>query len=392
MGDLINSKIWFSKPKLICGVMTGTSLDSIDIAFVKFEINNKGEHNFRFYDGKEIKFPKNYARSILKLINKNTNVSYFSSLNTAYSHIIANAIKVAIKSMSIKEEIDAIALHGQTVWHNPDSEHQFDINFGHTCQLGNGSIISSLVGIPVVYDFRSADVALGGNGAPLIPIFDYNFFKSDKEDIILLNIGGISNITFIPKNSNDDNISGFDTGAGNVLINSLTKKLFKKEFDKNGDFAKQGKLNKELLTFLLDDDFYSKQPPKSTGREKYDDKLVKEILDYQNKNNISDFDVIKTVTCLTARTIALNIMNFTTSNPKIIVSGGGRKNKELMFLLRGELKDYQIDDIDKYGINGDLKEAIGFAYLGWRTVGGMYGNLPAVTGASRKTRLGAIAI
>lgn len=391
MADIVNSKVWLSKPKFICGVMTGTSLDSIDIAFVKFEIGKRGEHSFRFYDGKEYKLPRDYARSILKLINKNTSVSYFSALNTAYSHLIANTVEKAIKDLSIKDEIDAVVIHGQTVWHNPTKDNLFDVDFAHTCQLGSGSIISNLLEIPVVYDFRSADVALGGNGAPLMPIFDYNFLKSDSEDVILLNIGGISNITFIPKNSSDDNILGFDTGAGNILINSISKKLFKKDFDKNGDFAKQGKVNKDLLEFLLDDDFYSKQPPKSTGREKYDDKFVKEILDFQVKNNISDSDVIKTVTCLSAKTIALNIKNFTTANPKIIVSGGGRKNKELMYLLKSELSDYKIQDIDSMGINGDLKEAIGFAYIGWRTIGGMYGNLPSVTGATRKTRLGAIA-
>lgn len=372
--------------------MTGTSLDSIDVCFAKFEIGKKGEHLFSFFGGKEYKLPVKYSKMVLKIINKNTHISDISLFQVAYSNLIADAIKKCIKEFEIKDDIDAIAVHGQTLWHSPKKEELFNYNLSHTFQAMSGSTLTNLLSVPVIYDFRVADIAASGNGAPLLPIFDYNFLKDAQNDVICLNIGGISNITYIPHGVTDERITAFDTGVGNILIDMAMQKFFKKKYDSEGKIAKNGTLNKNLLNFLLDDDYYKISPPKSTGREKYSSEYFKNIIDFKEENKILNEDFITTLTYFTAKTIALGIKNFTRKNSKIIVSGGGRKNNELMYLLQQELQDYEIIKIDKIGINGDLKEALGFAYIGWRTIGGMYGNLPAATGALRKCRLGVIAI
>lgn len=390
MADLINSKIWLSRPKLICGVMTGTSLDSIDIAFARFEIGRKGDHEFKYLGGKEYKLPVSYSKTVLKLINKNTPMSSFSLFQVAYSNLIKNAVEKALKAFEIKEDIDAIAVHGQTLWHQPGKEKIFDLDLSHSLQAVSGSTLSTLLEIPVVFDFRAADIALGGNGAPLIPIFDYNFLKNENEDVICLNIGGISNITYIPKKATDEHIIAFDTGVGNILIDLAMLKFYRKKYDKNGEIAKTGKVNKDLLAFLLDDEYYNQSPPKSTGREKYNDSYFKLIVDFKEKNNISDEDLIATLTKFTSKTIAIAVNKFTKNNAKIIVSGGGRKNKEILYYLQKELPNNNIIQIDSIGLDGDMKEALAFAYIAWRSIGGMYSNLPAATGAFRKTRLGSV--
>lgn len=390
MADLINSKIWLSRPKLVCGVMTGTSLDSIDIAFAKFDVGKKGDHEFKFLGGNEYKLHPKYAKTALKLINKNTPISDFSLFQVAYTHLIKGAIEKAAKDFEIKEDIDAISVHGQTLWHQPDKDEMFDLQLPHTLQAVSASTLSTLLEIPVVFDFRAADIALGGNGAPLIPIFDYNFLKDEKEDVICLNIGGISNITYIPKNSSDENLVAFDTGVGNILIDSAMLKYYRKKYDKDGKIAKSGKLDKALLELLLDDEYYKQAPPKSTGREKYSDTYFKKLVDFKENNDISDEDFIATLTRFTAKTIAIAINMFTKNNAKIIVSGGGRKNKEIIFALKKELPQNNVVMIESIGLNGDMKEALAFAYIAWRSIGGMYSNLPAATGAFRKTRLGAV--
>lgn len=392
MPDLINSKVWFTKPKLVCGVMTGTSLDSIDIAFVKFSIGKHGEHEFQFIGGKEYKLPKNYQKHVLKLISKKNTVSDYSQFQVAFSHIIADAVKSAINDFELNKDIDIVAVHGQTIWHEPKKSNVFDYEVSHTYQSCSGTTLSSLLDIPVVYDFRSSDVASGGNGAPLLPIFDYNFLKNSEKDIIALNIGGIANITYIPKGVSDEQIKAFDTGPGNMLLDIAMMKLYKKKFDKNGKISQSGKVNSLLLDYLLDDEYFRISPPKSTGREKFGDDYFNKCLKFKVDYKISDEDFISTLTQFTAETIAKAILTFTKDNSMIYVSGGGRKNSDLIFRLKLLLSNCEICNIDEIGIDGDLKEAIGFAYIGWRSVGGMYGNLPAATGANRKVRLGAIAL
>lgn len=392
MGDLLNSKIWFVKPRLICGVMTGTSLDSIDIAFVKFENNNRGEHSFNLVAGREYKFPVKYRNHVLKLINKKNRIADYSLFQVAYSNLIAEAIKTLIKEFEIKDKIDAISVHGQTLWHEPKKENLFNFDLSHTYQSVSGTTLSSILEIPVVYDFRANDIALGGNGAPLIPIFDYHFLKDVSTDVIALNIGGISNLTYIPKQANDEKITGFDTGPGNMLIDLAVNQFFGKKYDKDGEIAKSGNVKIELFNYLLNDTFFKTPPPKSTGREKFNDEYFNKIIEYKEELKISNEDFVSTLCNFTAKTISDAINNFISTNAKIYISGGGRKNTELVRQLKKYLSNHEIQMIDTIGINGDLKEAIGFAYIAWRSIGGMYGNLPSATGARRKVRLGAISL
>lgn len=392
MADLINSKLWFTKPRIICGVMTGTSLDSIDIAFVKFKIDEKGQHSFDFIAGREYNLPTDYKKKVLRLINNKNRISDYSLFQVVYSKLVADAIKQAISEFEIKQDIDAISVHGQTLWHEPKKSKLFKMELSHTYQAVSATTLATLLEIPVMYDFRANDIASGGNGAPLLPIFDYNFLKSKDKDIIALNIGGIANLTYIPKASSDERIVAFDTGAGNMLIDEAMAYYFKKNYDANGAIAKSGKLNEDLLDFLLDDAYFKLSPPKSTGREKFGSEYFAELLEKQKLYKCSNADLINTLTHFTARTIADAILKIAKKGATIYVSGGGRKNKELLYILRDYLVKYEVKTIDEIGINGDLKEAIGFAYIAWRSIGGMYGNLPSATGANKKLRLGALAL
>jgi anhydro-N-acetylmuramic acid kinase len=306
----------------------------------------------------------------------------------------------AIKSLCNKikfplNQIDLIGSHGQTIHHLPKKEKLFGYNTSSTLQIGDPSVIAKLTGILTVGDFRVGDVALGGQGAPLVPYFDYIIFHSNKKNRALLNIGGISNFTILNKKSKVDEVLAFDTGPGNMLIDYLTKKFFNKNYDKDGKFAGKGKLNSNLFEFLKrNDDFIERKPPKSTGREYYGkdflNKIVNKFLMLPNE------DVIRTATMFTAYAVYRNYEKFIAKNAEIdelIVSGGGARNPILVSDLKKYFgKSVEVKNIESLGISSDAKEAICFAVLANENISGNETNIPRVTGASRKTILGKICL
>jgi anhydro-N-acetylmuramic acid kinase len=290
------------------------------------------------------------------------------------------------------KDIDLIGMHGQTVWHQPPVRNKLStLNFQlpTTLQLGSAPALCSYLGIPVISDFRAADIAFGGQGAPLVPVFDREFLLENNQNVIALNIGGIANITYLPVKGK---VLAFDTGPGNVLIDGITKKLFFKDFDKSGKFASKGKLSKQLWDFLLRIEFIKIKPPKSTGREIFSGQLIEFIENLISQKRIRKEDAIFTITKFTAWSIAENIRLFASPSAKIIVSGGGSKNNTLMKLLKSELKESKIIISDNIGINSDAKEAISFAYLAWRNLAGLPGNIKSVTGASKEVTLGSLTL
>jgi|GEM_PF-10555 len=409
----------------IIGIMTGTSMDSIDVSFCKFQnINLENLENldknseikntnlsYELIAFKEYDFPASYKELIKSNINNSTTVSVISLLNFYLSEIFYECLTDFIDKFNLKpNEIDAISVHGQTIWHQPNGDLIDGKLIKHTLQIFNGSVLAKKINIPVIFDFRSADIALSGQGAPLVPIFDYHYFGQKDKTIIAANIGGISNITIL-NNKNKNNIIAFDTGPGNMLIDFCMKKYFDLEYDNNGEYASKGEIIEELLNLLLDNSYFDKAPPKSTGRELFGETYLDDILSKLEKDNIINFltpnikyDIIRTVTELTIKSFANQILRFvnykkddktklqTKQMIKIIISGGGTYNSFLINRIKSELVDFEIVISDEIGLISKTKESIAFAFLGFLFLTNQNGNIKSVTGAKRETRLGVIAL
>ena len=386
--NIINSDQWISQSRRVCGLMTGTSLDAIDIAIVDFNYQN-GEIDLKVVDFTSIDFPKHFRDSIIKIFN-HPNLSDISDINFALSKLYSIYIREFCDYKKLDyNSIDCISSHGQTVWHNPEIRDFAGLSINSTLQLANGSALAIYSGKPVISDFRSADIALSGQGAPLVPIFDYEYLSVKNKNVISLNIGGISNITYLKANGNCDDVIAFDTGVGNILLDMTVKKYYNIDFDHNGEIAFSGKLNKQLLESLFDCEYFYKIPPKSTGRELF----TAEYLNSRLENiSISNKDLVHTLSVFTAESIYRQILKFTIIPDIIIVSGGGAYNLFLIDYLKNKLKQSEFKISDDFNIPISAKEAICFAYLGYRTLAGLNSNLPSVTGASRPTILGSISL
>ena len=375
------------KEKDIIGIMTGTSLDSIDICLASFKTVNSGKKmNIKYFDS----FPLHIdlKNDILNITNSPAKINNISQLNYALAKIFADSVrKFLTKYKLTPEKIDAIGVHGQTLWHQPEKEIYCNVSTSSTFQALDLSAFAKLTGIPVIGNFRAGDMALGGQGAPLVPVFDLEFLRSDK-NIIALNIGGISNITYLPKEDPKENIIAFDTGPGNMLIDLFSNLFFRKEYDDKGKIASSGSLIQELYTELMDIEYIKRNPPKSTGRELFNFDLVEHLLvpEYEKE------DVLCTLTHFTASSIAVNTKMLDIDSGTVIASGGGIYNDYLMLLLNQKLTGLKSISSDEIGISSKAKEAACFAYLAYKYILGETGNIPSVTGASHETILGVLAL
>lgn len=380
---LLNTTEWLKKPRIMLGVMTGTSLDGIDIALARFFVKNQ-KHELEIIGCKTYKMPVSVRNQILNLIENEIRISDVSQLNFSLARLTAKKIIEFLKSINFEiNEIDAIAIHGQTVWHEPSGKNP------STMQLCSGSALAALLSKPVISDFRSADVAQKGQGAPLVPIFDYNFLSNETKNRIALNIGGIANITFLPADKDKNKVFAFDTGPGNVWIDMAMQIYFNKKYDKNGQCAKKGNLIQSLFEDLKLIPFIKQKPPKSSGRELFTkEKLQSELSNIDSK--YSNEDIIHTLSHFTAWSIAENIRNIFPFTDEIVVSGGGSENSFIIQKLQLELGNVKIIKSDEIGIPSDAKEALCFAYLGWRTMCAFSGNLINVTGATKELILGSV--
>lgn len=381
------AKEWLKKPRKILGIMTGTSIDAIDLALVEIHSEKKFE---LIETGTEL-FPKEFKKYLIKLISNKYKAKEFSQLNSLYTDFLIDAIRrFSLYSKSKFDTIDVIAFHGQTIWHNPKKEYLFEKEVNSTWQIGDPTKIANYFNKTVINNFRSADIALGGEAAPLVPIFDYHFLRSKEKDVICLNIGGMSNLTFLKKNCSEDEVIAWDTGPGNVLIDKAAKKLLNKEYDLDGAIAAKGNENSKLFNFLNKIEYTYKKPPKSTGRELFDNSLFKKLIQIKKNENINSLDFITTLTKFTAFSISYNIKNYANENALIYHSGGGGKNKTLIRMLGSYLPNSTIIDTDSKHISSTFKESIAFAYIAWRSLSGLHSNIPSVTGAKRKAILGSI--
>lgn len=390
------NKLSKKREKYVIGLMSGTSIDGVDVVLTQITgngINTKIKNlGFLTYP-----FPNGMRELILRNAEtKGGNVTEICKLNFLIARVYVSAIKSLCRKVNFPlNKIDLIGSHGQTVHHLPKKEKLFGIDSSSTLQIGDPSVIAKLTGVLTIGDFRVADVALGGQGAPLIPYFDYIVFHSTNKNRALLNIGGISNFTILNKNFSGDDVKAFDTGPGNMLIDYLTSKFFNKAYDKNGNIAKHGRLNLDLFEFLKsNDNFIERKPPKSTGREYYGKEFLFSLIKKFNK--VPPKNIIRTVTKFTAYAIHRNYEKFVKNETEIqelILSGGGAKNLQLV----NDIKDcfgetVSVKNIENFGISSDAKEAICFAVMANETISGNETNIPRVTGAIKKTVLGKICL
>lgn len=382
--------------KYVIGLMSGTSLDGVDAALVEI-IGNWVETKINLIGFLDYPFPYGLKEIILKnSVKETSNVEDISRLNFLIPQIYNEAIDSLCKQIDFdKSMIDLIGSHGQTIHHLPEKVNFFDHQISSTLQIGDPSVLAKLSGIITVGDFRTGDVALGGQGAPLVPYFDYIIFHSAEKNRALLNIGGISNITVLHKNGKQHDVLAFDTGPGNMMIDLLMKKFYEKEFDKDGEVASSGKINDDLFIALItQDSFIEAAPPKSTGREYYGEEFLAPLL--EEFADVPSEDWLHTVSKFTAYAVHRNYEKFIKKEVEIdelIVSGGGAKNK----FLYQSLADYfgkktEVKVIDEIGVSSDAKEAICFAVLANETISGNAANIPRTTGASRATILGKICL
>jgi anhydro-N-acetylmuramic acid kinase len=382
--------------KNVVGLMSGTSLDGVDVVLI--EVEGSGTFTkLNVLGYLEHPFPTGLKEKILKnSVKESSNVEDISQLNFLLPNIYYEAIKELCANINFNlANIDLIGSHGQTIQHLPNPKEYFAKNISSTLQIGDPSVLAKLSGITTIGDFRTGDIALGGEGAPLIPYFDYILFHSHQKNRALLNIGGISNFTILNKEKGMKEVIAFDTGPGNMMIDTLTKLLFDKEFDKDGDLARAGKLNEDLYSSLIQkDNFIERKPPKSTGREEYGEIFLLEL--YEKYKSINKNDWLHTITKFTAYGIRKNYEKFVKEETRIdelIISGGGAKNKFLYEILSSEFgESVEVKVIDDIGISSDAKEAICFAILANETISGNPTNIPRTTGASRPTILGKICL
>ncbi len=390
---MITPKAWLSEPRILCGLMSGTSLDGVDAALIRCTPGAGAVPSLEVLSFCTLPLPEELLELTREIISRSKNVDALSLAHTAFASVFADAVRAVCDLAGLPlEAVDAIGSHGQTVWHQPLAQHVDSFSVASTLQIGSPSALAQLTGIPVVADFRPADVAVGGQGAPLVPLFDYHFFSRPDRDVVALNIGGMANITLLPAGVQAGDIRAFDTGPGNVLIDLSTLKFFGKRFDTNGSIARDGLVLPRLLATLKKEPFIAQEPPKSTGRELFTMEYLDRALEYNYMSTQPAEDPVRTVTEFTAWSIAENIRLFGKPDSLVVASGGGTKNPVLMQILARELPEAQIVTSDELGISSDAKEAICFAYLAYRTLGGLPGNIPSVTGAAREVTLGVVAL
>jgi anhydro-N-acetylmuramic acid kinase len=384
------------KSRNIIGLMSGTSCDGIDACLVN--ITGNGSSTQIDIIGFEVYPFKEKIRNLIFEASDETigTVDKICQLNFTLGKLFADAARQIAEKLSIPlSGIDIIGSPGQTIYHISSLKENTDKEVRSTLQIGEPSVIAQETGVTTVADFRTRDIAAGGEGAPLVPYADFILFGREGASRVIQNIGGISNVTFLPENGGIDEIIAFDNGPGNMIIDRFAEIMTdgKLKYDKDGELASKGKLNQDLLERLCTHPYLSKPPPKSTGREDFgihfSDKLFKEL----RQSNIDVFDAIKTITAFTAKSISDSYKNFILPSNKIaevIISGGGTHNPVLFQYMKNYLRDISISKVDDFGIPSEAKEALSFAILANETICGNPSNVPSATGARESVVLGKI--
>jgi len=380
--------------RLAVGLMSGTSMDGIDAALVRIR-GSAAQPRVRLLAFKTFPYPSAIQVNLRRVAGgEPTSAGEISQLNFRLGELFADAaLRVCRQARVSPQRLAVVGSHGQTIYHQgrPALISGQRTSVGpNTFQISEAAVIAERTGAPVVADFRAADIAAGGQGAPLVPMVDYLLLRDKKQGTVALNIGGIANVTVIPASAKPQQVFGFDTGPGNMVIDALVRHFTgeRESYDAGGRVAALGKVIEPLLAEVLSHPFFLRRPPKSAGREEFGGSFVAR---YFLSRRRRFEDLLRTATELTACAVADALERFVFPRVRIhrlIVSGGGARNRLLLACLQQSLPHLQIELSDAYGLPVDAKEAVAFAVLADRTLHGLPGNLPSVTGARRAVVLG----
>lgn len=389
---------------IVAGVMSGTSADGIDVAFVRITGAaaphkaggpHAGSLRLKLVGHAAFPYPRAVRGAVLAAMNApRASVANLARLNYLLAELYANAVLAAQKQFHIRAQL--IGCHGQTLYHQGAKADYLGHKLAVTWQTGEGAIIAARVGVPVVSDFRPADMAAGGQGAPLVPFLDSIFYSHPAIGQIVQNIGGIANLTAVPARSGHAQVVAFDTGPGNMVIDAIAEKLFHIPYDRDGRIAAKGIVLEPVLKEFLSGSFFKRKPPKTAGREEFGREFVLRFLRRCKQVKFRrNEDIVATATALTAHSIADAIRRFVRplgAFGELIVSGGGVKNPTLLAMLANQIRPLGLSLrlSDEFGLPSEAKEAVAFALLAYQTWHHQPSNVPSATGAKRPAILGKI--
>ena len=383
------TELWSKPSRLVVGLMSGTSADGIDAVLTRITgsgLTTKVEQ-LGFYF---LPFDNPTRQAILRVCGgESGGTREICLLGTHLGRLYAQAVRELLKETGT-EKIDLIGNHGQTVYHIPEETPYLGTTIRGTLQIGDPSYLAEEFGCPVVSDFRVRDMAAGGLGAPLVPYTEFLLYRSETEDVALQNIGGIGNITLLGAGCALDEVTAFDTGPGNMVMDALVMKITdgKMGYDDGGRLAASGKIIPELLEWMLRDPYLERQPPKTTGREYYGAEYVEKLLSFGDYPLV---DVLATATAFTAQSIALSLRRFAPRMPaRLVIGGGGSRNPTLLAFLQEALPEVQVQTQEDLGLDSDAKEAVAFAILANEALFGICNNAPSATGAKHGVVMGRI--
>ena len=379
---------------IVAGVMSGTSADGINVALVRITAGRGTEWpQFAFLGHSEFPYPEDVRRFVLTAMNSTrASVADLARLNFLLAELYAEAVISTEKQFRRKAQL--VGCHGQTIYHQGEAASFLGRELAVTWQTGDGSLIAKRVGVPVVSDFRPADMAVGGKGAPLVPFFDFLLYRHERIGRLVQNIGGIANVTVIPAKASAKQVVAFDTGPGNMVIDAVMERLYGVRYDEDGKLAASGHVLDRVLADVLRESFFRRKPPKTAGREEFGREFANEFIRQCGRTDSQN--VVATATALTARSVALAMRDFVlkprASFSEFIVSGGGAKNPTLLAMLANELQPMRLKlrSSDEFGLPAEAKEAAAFALLAYQTWNQKPSNLPSATGARKPAILGKI--
>jgi|HubBroStandDraft_6_1064221.scaffolds.fasta_scaffold00143_29 anhydro-N-acetylmuramic acid kinase len=401
------------KDMVVAGVMSGTSADGINVALVRMPEHRGSRRStakpsavrgpeylrhMKLLGHAEYPYPKKVRTAVLAAMNASkASVADLARLNFLLGELYSDAVLATQRRFRVK--VDLVGCHGQTLYHQGEPQSFLGRKVAATWQTGEAAIIAAGVGVPVISDFRPADMAAGGKGAPLVPFLDYMLFRDARVGRIIQNIGGIANLTAIPAGATADDVVAFDTGPGNMVIDAVMEKLFGRPFDRGGRIAASGKVLDTMIHGILQRGYFHRRPPKTAGREEFGREFVLDFL--RSCRRCRKQDVVATATALTAKSIADAVRRFATGNStstrnpafqEMILSGGGAKNSTLVAMLTSELAPLglRLRFSSEFGLPAAAKEAVAFALLAHETWHRRASNVPSATGAKRAAVLGKV--
>lgn len=410
-----------AKAMVVAGVMSGTSADGVDVALCRIAPGaREGDWpRVRLIGLLETRYPKAVRAAVLRVMEGvAVTAAQMSRLNWRLGEIYADCVEKAAEMFGVR--VGLVGCHGQTVQHETRAVRFLGAPVRSTWQMGESAVIAERMRCPVVSDFRPADLAAGGEGAPLVPMLDYCMFRSAKGNRVLLNLGGIANLTAIPTGGGLEDVIAFDTGPGNMVVDHCMERIFGRAYDKNGAVARRGRVLRGVVERLMREGYFAAAAPKSCGREEFGAGFAERLTGMCREAGGTDADCVATATALTAESVVAAYRDFVVpqfnamrSEPisqnrdpstgsgeamghpgktEIIVAGGGAKNGTLVAMLREGFAEMgvRVRLMEELGVPAQAKEGVAFALLAWLTWNGRAGNVPAATGAKRAVVLGKV--